>query len=70
MSKFNLAFLFLILLAAAMLIGGIIRNGSADEALAGEQSEGLSTGLLASPLIYVGLLLLALAFGWRKFGRN
>ena len=70
MSKFSAATLFLVVLAVVLLIAGIARNGSADEALAGEQSGAVSTGLLASPLIYVSLLLLALAFGWHKYGRN
>ena len=70
MSKFNAATLFLVLLAVVLLIGGIVRSGSADEALAGEQDGAVSTGLLASPLIYLSLLLLALAFGWHKYGRS
>ena len=70
MSKFSTATLFLALLAVVLLIGGIVRNGSAKEALAGDQDSAVSSGLLASPLIYLSLLLLALAFGWHKYGRN
>ena len=70
MSKFSTATLFLALLAVVLLIGGIVRSGSAKEALAGEQDGAVSAGILASPLIYVSLLLLALAFGWHKYGRS
>ncbi|PPK85982.1 hypothetical protein CLV84_2898 [Neolewinella xylanilytica] len=70
MTKINLALTFLVVLAIALLIGGLLRSDLSTEAIAGENGEGLSTGMIVSPLIFVGLLLIGLAFGWHKYGRS
>ncbi len=70
MKKFNTALIGLALLAVIMLIGGLVRSRFSHETIKGVNGSGWETGIVISPLIVVSFLLIALAFGWHKWGRN
>ena len=69
MTKPKTAVLGLAILAVILVIGGLIRSNHTDETIRGAEGSGITWGLAISPLVFVGLLLLALAFGWHKYGR-
>ena len=69
MSKPKTAVAGLAVLAIILVIGGLIRSQYTNQDLEGINGSGFSTGLVISPFVFVGLLLMALAFGWHKYGR-
>ena len=69
MNKPKTAVAGLAVLAIILVIGGLIRSRYTNETFEGVNGSGLTTGLAISPFVFVGLLLMALAFGWHKYGR-
>lgn len=69
MTKPKTAVAGLAILAVVLLVIGLIRSAYTGEDVQGMNGSGMHWGLTVSPLVFIGLLLIALAFGWHKFGR-
>ena len=70
MSSQQTTFLRLLTISLVTLVTGIWYSDFQNTAIVGAHGHGNEYGLQISPLVYIGMLFLALAVGWYRLGRN